>query len=68
MRKISALIPTLVVGLTLAAMNAQAALTADPDAVTTGIESVFDAAALLGLAILGVTLGVRFAKKGLRLG
>jgi len=43
-----------------------AALTVDPDTIYTGVESGFDAAALIAVAIVGVLFVIRFVKKGLR--
>ena len=44
----------------------QAQLTVDPSTVYAGVESAFDAAALIGVAIVGAIFTIRFVKKGLR--
>lgn len=44
----------------------QAALTVTPASVYSTVESNFDAAALIGVAIAAVIWGIRFIKKGLR--
>lgn len=46
--------------------EAQAQLTVDPDTIYSGVESSFDAAALIGVAVAGIVWVVRFIKKGLR--
>jgi len=51
----------------LVGMNqASAALTVTPASVYSTVESNFDAAALIGVAIAAVIWGIRFIKKGLR--
>lgn len=42
------------------------ALTVSPASIYTGVESGFDAAALIAVAIVGVLFVIRFVKKGLR--
>ena len=44
----------------------QAALTVDPTTIYSGVEGAFDAAALIGVAIVGVMFTIKFVKKGLR--
>lgn len=51
---------------TIGTINTQAALTVAPADVYSTVESNFDAAALIGVAIAAVVWGIRFIKKGLR--
>lgn len=64
MTKIKYLTAFAIAGLLVPA--SQAALTVTPSTVYSTVESNFDAAALIGVAIAAVIWGIRFIKKGLR--
>jgi hypothetical protein len=52
--------------LSLGTVMSQAALTVTPSSIYSTVESNFDAAALIGVAVAGVIWGIRYIKRGLR--
>lgn len=52
--------------LSLGTVMSQAALTVTPSSIYSTVESNFDAAALIGVAVAGVIWGIRYIKRGLK--